>query len=217
MRVYHFLNKTYGIEALEKRRLRISRIGGLNDPFELLGAELSNPELRRAFSETKEILGQDSGLLCFSKRWRNPVLWSHYADRHRGFCLGFDVPDEHLIEVIYTTKRTAPDLLFSDDESVRVDLMKRLIATKFSHWRYESEVRCFVRLDDVDADSGHYFCDFSDKLKLTQVLVGSESNVSRNDLEKALGKDNAHVERFKTRAAYKTFNVVQNRKRSLWV
>jgi hypothetical protein len=25
--------------------------------------------------------------------WHNPLLWSHYADRHRGMALGFDTDD----------------------------------------------------------------------------------------------------------------------------
>ncbi len=216
MRVYHFLNAKYGLEALKSRRLKVSRISDLNDPFELLGTNLSNWELRRAFLEMKNAIGRNRGLLCFSKRWRNPVLWSHYADRHCGLCLGFDVPDDQLMSVTYTTKRTAPDNLFSHDQLVKEGEMKRLLATKFSHWRYEDEVRCFVSLTDKDPSNGRYFFEFSNELKLKQVLVGAESRITRSDIEKSLGKENAHVERFKTRAAFKTFNVVRNRKQSLW-
>jgi hypothetical protein len=41
-------------------------------------------------------------MLCFSRDWHNPVQWSHYADKHRGICLGFDVPDSLLVPVQYT-------------------------------------------------------------------------------------------------------------------
>lgn len=217
MRVYHFLNAKYGLEALKNRRLKVSRIGDLNDPFELLGTDLSNRELRRAFLEMKNALGRNHGLLCFSKRWRNPVLWSHYADRHCGLCLGFDVPDDLLMSVTYTTKRTASDKLFSHDRSIKEIEIKRLLITKFSYWRYEDEVRCFVSLTDKNPDNGHYFFEFSNELNLTQVLVGAEARISRRDIKKALGEDNSHVEQFKTRAAFKTFNVVRNREQSLWV
>lgn len=216
MRVYHFLNAQYGLEALERRRLKVSRIGDLNDPFELLGTDLSDRELRRAFLEMKNALGKNHGLICFSKRWRNPVLWSHYADRYRGLCLGFDVPNEYLIEVTYTTKRTTSTAFFSDVQSNKEKEMRRLLATKFSHWRYEDEVRCYIGLDNMDAISGHYFLDFSTNLNLKQVLVGAEASITREDVEKVLGKDNAHVERFKTRAAFKTFKVVRNWNQTLW-
>ena len=41
MHVYHFLCAKFGLEALRKRRLRVSRIMDLNDPFEFLGVDLS--------------------------------------------------------------------------------------------------------------------------------------------------------------------------------
>ncbi len=27
--------------------------------------------------------------------WSNPVIWAHYGDKHRGLCLGFEVPEMH--------------------------------------------------------------------------------------------------------------------------
>lgn len=216
MRVYKFLNAKYGLEALEKRRLKIARINELNDPFELLGTNLTDQELRRAFMGMKDALNENRGLLCFSKRWRNPLLWSHYADGHRGLCLGFDVSDHLLMNVTYTRKRSKSRELFSNVQSVKEREMERLLSTKFSHWRYENEVRVFVSLEDKDPDIGHYFYPFSDEMKIRQVLVGAEASVTRQEVAEALGNENADIERFKTRAAFQTFNVVQNRNKSLW-
>ncbi len=217
MRVYKFLNAKWGLEALEARRLKIARISDLNDPFEMLGTNLSNQELRNAFVEMKFALNKNRGLLCFSKSWRNPLLWSHYSDRHRGLCLGFDVPDKLLMSVTYTRKRTTSEKLFSNDQLIREREMKRLLRTKFSHWRYENEVRCVVSLEDKDPHNGHYFFEFSNEMQIKQILVGAEACISRRDVEKALGDENAQVERFKTRAAFGTFRVVRNRKQSLWL
>ncbi len=217
MRVYKFLNAKWGVKALEDRRLKIARISDLNDPFELLGTNLSNRELRTAFVEMKYALAKNRGLLCFSKRWRNPLLWGHYSDGHRGLCLGFDVPDELLMSVTYTRKRTTSEKLFSNDQSVKEREMKRLLSTKFSHWRYENEVRCFVNLEDKDPHNGHYFFEFSNEMQIKQILVGAEACISRRDVETALGDENAQVERFKTRAAFRTFRVVRNQKQSLWL
>jgi Protein of unknown function (DUF2971) len=216
MRVYKFLNAKYGLDALEKRRLKIARINELNDPFELLGTNLSNPKLRRAFTEMKNALNKNRGLLCFSKRWRNPVLWSHYSDGHRGLCLGFDIPDHLLMKVNYTWERSTSEKLFSNDSSIKKNEMARLLSTKFSHWRYENEVRCFVDLEDKDPSSGHYFHNFSNDLKIKQVRVGAEASVSRQDIDKALGEENAHVQRIKMRAAFQTFSIMRNKNQSLW-
>ena len=45
------------------------------------------------------------GVLCFSRGWHNPLLWSHYGDKHRGVCLGFDVPNAHIVHVSYNSSR----------------------------------------------------------------------------------------------------------------
>ncbi|WP_316975725.1 DUF2971 domain-containing protein [Shumkonia mesophila] len=216
MRVYHFLNAEHGLDALRNCHLKIARFGELNDPFELLGVDLSDKDIRQAFKKIKIALAEYRGLLCFSRRWRNPLLWSHYADRHKGLCLGFDIPDELAIRVTYTARRLMPTDLFFPDNAVREGAIAKILATKFSHWRYEDEVRLFVSLEDRDPQNGHYFYDFSEDLKLAQVIVGPQSSISRYDLEGVLGNENAHVERLKARPAFKTFRVVMNREESLW-
>lgn len=211
MRVYHFFNKEHGLEALQNERLKISRIKDLNDPFELLGVDISNRNVRKAFLEMKSDFGENRGLICFSKGWKNPVLWSHYADRFRGLCLGFDVPNELLMEVTYAKKRKNPEnWIYSSIQSVQDEGMQEVLTTKFSHWNYEEEMRLFVGLDDVDTASGHYFLEFSDNLMIKEIFVGLEASITRDEIEGALGKNNAHIERFRTRAAFKKFEVEKN-------
>ena len=105
MRVYRFLDEKYALKSIEERRLRISRIMELNDPFEFLGAHLADRDLRRGMQAMKKELSKNRGLICFSQRWRNPLLWSHYANRHRGICLGFEVPKGLLGRVEYVKDR----------------------------------------------------------------------------------------------------------------
>jgi hypothetical protein len=47
MKVYKFLDAHYGLKSLSEKRLKISTLKDLNDPFELLPYELSNPMHRR--------------------------------------------------------------------------------------------------------------------------------------------------------------------------
>lgn len=218
MRLFHFLNRCYGLDDIEKRRLKISRLDDLNDPFELFSIDLSNKVLRKAFQATKEQLSERQGLLCFSKKWSNPVQWSHYADRHRGLCLGFDVADEVATPVQYSAKRLAREAeSLAATGSTDEKTMLRFLSTKYAHWRYESEVRCFLDLKDKDAATGLYFADFSDRLKLVEVIVGACSDVSRTDIAAALGSLAREVQVFKARLAFKSFTVVRNRNDTLWV
>jgi hypothetical protein len=87
MRVYKFLCKKFALDNLTKRRIKISEYSDMNDPFELRGVALSDPKLQSQLTH----LIRSSGALCFSRNWRNPVLWSHYGDKHKGICLGLDI------------------------------------------------------------------------------------------------------------------------------
>ena len=208
MRVYHFLNKKYGLESLKKRRLKIAEIMSLNDPFELLSINLSDPLLRRTFNETKVALSNKRGILCFSKDWRNPVQWAHYSDKHKGICIGFDVPDDHLAKVNYARNRLRPR------NEIDEQFMLKVLSTKFSHWRYEQEYRVFISLEDKTGD--YYFKYFSGELTPKQVIVGAMSDISRADIDQALGDMKADIEVFKARPAFRTFRIVKQLKESLW-
>ena len=105
MRVHHIINQAFGLEDLREKRLKVARISELNDPFEFAAVDLSDTEFRQAWELMKQSMSNDYGLLCFSRSWSNPVLWAHYADKHRGLCLGFDIPDELLKKVEYTDER----------------------------------------------------------------------------------------------------------------
>lgn len=76
MRVFHFLNHEFGLKDIRERRLKVSRITDLNDPFEFLGVELSNRSYRRGLQKVKAKLSEGNGLLCFTRDWHNPVLWA---------------------------------------------------------------------------------------------------------------------------------------------
>lgn len=99
MRAYHFLKHGYGLEAVRRRRLKIARISALNDPFEFMSFSLRRRGDRQLFEHWRDGMDKDHGLLCFSSRSTNPVQWSHYAENHTGVCLGFDIPDELIMEV----------------------------------------------------------------------------------------------------------------------
>jgi hypothetical protein len=213
MRVYHFLRAKYGIENIRKRHLKISLLQDLNDPFELLSIELSDKELRRRLIALKQNLSGDRGLHCFSRNWTNPVQWGHYAERHRGLCLGFEIPKQCLIRVEYAGKRLVKEAEQTKDR----ETMRKLLCTKYSHWRYEGEERAFVDLTGKGPDAkGRYFADFSTDLRLRRVVVGARSEISRADLAKALGPLVPEVEAFKARLAFQSFRVVRNRQESLW-
>lgn len=218
MRVFHFVNEKYGLEDLHHRHLKIALLNELNDPLELFGINFGDDKLRHAFNAMKNQLAKNRGLLCFSRDWHNPVQWSHYAAKHTGLCLGFDIPDEHLGVVTYSRKRLVVEAeKFHNVRELDIETTTRFLFTKYSHWRYENEVRSFVTLEDMEPQSNLYFADFSEKLKLTTVIVGAQSKVTRENLQNVIGDLAPSVEMFKARLAFKTLKVVRQRDSKLWI
>jgi hypothetical protein len=214
VRLYHFLSTERGLDDLTRRRLKTARLDDLNDPFELAALELSDPTIRKAYRLFMKDMAEQLGVLCFSKGWHNPVLWSHYAERHKGMCLGFDIPDRLCLAMKYTGRRLA--------NKIRAELdlggldqtdMQEILTTKFEHWRYEDEVRLVLELKEEERDkpSGLYFKEFSDKLVLREVILGPRCAVTKTQITKLLGSHSEGVRVIKARLAFKTFRVVHNR------
>jgi hypothetical protein len=213
---YHFVPAAYGLENIRKRRLKISTIPDLNDPFEFLCVDLSHEELRRGMRAWKLEVGRRFGMLCFSKTWRNPVQWSHYADRHRGVALGLEIGSDLAESVIYDEQRSVAEakriLAGRADEAT----MKKFLLTKYAHWHYEQELRVFARLNERDPASGMYFFDFSSDLRLSEVIVGPECELTRAEITEALGELGGSVSLRNARLAFKTYRVTTQNDASLW-
>ena len=200
MLVYKFLSSDYALQDIRKRRIKISEIHDLNDPYELIPCDLSDPDNRRAVLEMRGVLTSNRGLLCFARAWTNPVLWAHYSDKHRGICLGFDVNDDWT-PVTYVSARVPwrePDQEF----------MQQLLFTKFAGWEYEDEVRKYARRDEEE--NGIYFADFDENLNLREVIVGHRCCVERSEILAALTSYSKPVDIIKARLSYTSFEVVKD-------
>ncbi len=111
MRLFHLLPANWAVDDLVRKRLKISFLEDLNDPFEFFSLDTTDPIMHEALIRTRKDLAQQYGVLCFSRSWANPVFWSHYADKHKGIALGFEVPDvagkPQGIPITYVNSRSA--------------------------------------------------------------------------------------------------------------
>ena len=83
------------------------------------------------------------GICCFSKRKDNVLLWSHYADSHKGICLGFDYSlmkkrFPQFDEVDYNSEPVNFNLSMHNESVSKVALRKSV------DWKYEEEIRFFT-------------------------------------------------------------------------
>lgn len=141
-----------------------SRLKRLQGEWHLLGRELSAAQIRillkhdpaekaRVFDAMLEQNGVEPlefardfqnylatkiGFVCFSKNPIQQLMWSHYADHHRGFVVAFDLGDSHSAAKLVTYQSgRVPFRHTSTDENTFIELVR----TKALDWSYEEEVR----------------------------------------------------------------------------
>lgn len=179
MRVFKFLRCDFGLEAIQKRRLKISTLESTNDPFEFLPFDLSKRGHRWATEQTRKHIGADKGMLCFSRHWNNPVIWSHYADSHKGICLEFEVADTLANPVNYIRE----PLPFDDPPTI--ETVRRMLLTKFDDWSYESEIRLWTTTETKDGEL--FFMNLDHNLVLQKVLLGVGCPLTEPQIDTAVG------------------------------
>ena len=207
-RVYKFLPKEWALDDIEKRRIKISRVCDLNDPFDLSPFDLSDGDQRDALIRArKELFDRGRGLLCFSFKWSNPLLWAHYADKHKGICLGFDLPV--IRHVAYVSTRLPFPILSEVNEQTGLDWL----FTKFSSWCHEAECRVFAKLDPEEEDeNGNYHVDFKEsQMTLREVILGCECQLDPTGvLESLLEPYKEEVRVIRARPSDESFDMIED-------
>lgn len=97
-----------------------------------------------------ELLKQNNrGICCFSAEYTNPLLWSHYGDQHKGFCVGYSLnrnPKPSIHKVLYGGARTIKTSLIAKavlnhDIQAQKALDQNTLLRKAEPWQYEQEWR----------------------------------------------------------------------------
>lgn len=184
MRLYKYINETFGVSNIALKRLKVSEFYSLNDPFEFMGFDLRNPDIRKSIESTKRELSKTKGLISFSATKAEPLLWGHYADSHRGMALGFDIDDSLLVKVTYHPTRSTIDIDKITGHPINgKKTVDQMISRKSVKWRYEKEWRFFLDLDETRREGGMLFCDFDERIKLKEIWVGMNSTLRREKVE----------------------------------
>ncbi len=121
------------------------------------------------------------GLYCLSEISDDLLMWSHYADAHRGFCLQFksDNPDTifgKAYKITYQEEYPVVNLLELDNFKSCFDIF----ATKSNHWEYEKE----WRIIKTPQEGGAIWYKFDPEL-LTGIIFGARmKEIDKNKIKK---------------------------------
>ncbi|WP_198160210.1 DUF2971 domain-containing protein [Photobacterium sp. J15] len=142
-----------------------------------------------------KIIDRKWGIFSLSSESLNVLMWAHYANNHRGFCLEFDSSNDFFgraWQVKYVNKINCLDIL----ELSEGDAFNALL-TKTDEWSYESEFRVLVNvnneLDGLPNVVGNNVAKFQPN-QLSGIIFGarmSDEDISR--VVSWLGPQHEHV------------------------
>jgi len=177
------------LKSLVHSEFYFARPDRLNDPFDckvdiLMALEnaISRSEMpsrqnleklrgMRGFFEKVQTDLENMGVCSFSLELENPLMWSHYADDHRGVCLTYSLPDSFFYETakeilgiakVHCDINPLSDWFLKEAnglvsfEKFGISLIKKALTVKARPWEYEQEVRIVRRTDGAHAIDKRY-------------------------------------------------------------
>ena len=117
----------------------------VDDATELLRNRLEDTLNYQVRSEViqSEIDDKYVGIACVSEKWNSILMWSHYADNHKGYCIGLDEKSLRFGQLFGKLSRVK----YSDNypEINPLNKTKKSYELKYFYkcldWEYEKEIR----------------------------------------------------------------------------
>ncbi|ERS03004.1 hypothetical protein Q673_18565 [Marinobacter sp. EN3] len=170
MILYKYVSFEGGMAIINNSSIGFSSPKDFNDPFEMSAFKYEDEERREleeiAVPIVKSRCNDNFGVLSLTRQPLNALMWSHYADSHKGIVIGFDANKAGFLdlqsnvipasygEIIYT--KTKPRIVLpmpsdSDLQEIGSDIekfddscyefYKSAFLYKSVEWAYEEEVR----------------------------------------------------------------------------
>lgn len=185
IRLYHYIPACWALDNIRRHRLKLSTLEDLNDPYEWGSVFSTDPTSQSALKEAKCGDSFADGFQSFSSKPDEILMWSHYSDKHKGACLGFDIPADIPMPIKYVPTVHEIGALGELSRNQQGTLHNNLRWTKSDIWRYENELRVWGKKDEEDA-RGRKFVKFGKQLALKEVIAGARCTVTKDEFETPL-------------------------------
>lgn len=167
---YYSNESDYAFKNLENGHICFTSLQSLNDPFEGIGKysfDVSSEEQRywdsigsdlpkllskRISDDYWELLNFKYRIFCTTTESNNPLLWSYYANSHKGFCVGYNESDILKVADVVSDVRYRNDMCLLNDfnESRNENQYIELLSIKSTEWSREKERRAFYMIKEND-------------------------------------------------------------------
>ena len=131
------------IKSILNEQLWLSHTNSFNDPVD--------PSIKqfKKYKEDYNYLLDSIKVGCLTTKKDNTLMWSHYADKHSGICIEYDIgkiyeKDNLIINKVNYNMPIITHKSIVDKETLEIDNINRLIelfAIKSNEWKYEKEYR----------------------------------------------------------------------------
>lgn len=119
-----------------------SAVNRIKEQLERNGKQLTENSVRNLLTDEMVIKAVDKvmnskGMLCLTPHPDDILMWSHYADKHKGVCLELDVracPEFFVYPVKVAYQTEYPTFNLGEETN-------NIYATKYKEWEYEDEIR----------------------------------------------------------------------------
>ena len=140
----------------------------------------------------KNMQDEEYGITCFSEVDDDVLMWSHYANSHKGICLEFDsdkllqsevIRSIHLkLENIKPLNEVPKVEIVIDDDSLTIKEKEDIALWKFPHWSHEKEIRLHGNLSDYRTNGLVKRTVPFDMESLTSIYLGEKISEEDKDL-----------------------------------
>lgn len=154
----------YSLSDLVNQEITLVHPSEFNDPFDTLVLPWTKG-FDKHCKEKKHILPYISSFDYYrvrsfvkdmptNKAYKNVLMWSHYANEHRGFCIKYRIAKDFIKKtslsmcfrpIIYSKKSEKKNI---DVRTIDTDLA---FCTKQSMWKYENEVRLIAYMPESNS------------------------------------------------------------------
>ncbi|MFQ2273098.1 DUF2971 domain-containing protein [Aeromonas hydrophila] len=179
--IYKYLN-IFDIDYFTEPTMKISVPEHFNDPFEsaistktdeiikyyLKDIYMMNKyDISTYYEKTRHYIDykiSSNGIISLTRKNDDILMWSHYADNHKGMCIGLEedfanhkaetglLLDDPLlpIPVSYNQNRLDINKAISIDRFAH-DLYRAQVLNKYEEWKYEQEERILIPIQFADS------------------------------------------------------------------
>lgn len=140
-----------------------------------------------------DLIMKSRGVFSLASQWDSPLMWSHYADQHKGICIEYDISSavfEKPKNVDYEGGRgisisTLIDWFINNSEAAKNEIEYNYFYTKAGQWEYEGELRYVSETQGARPAPFHissiYFgmrCEPSVIASIVKLMNGAESKIN---------------------------------------